>query len=222
MPKERDVAPDPEGAHANGTHEDGRSLRLSSRTPHALVKTTDRRLVVALLSGALLAIGFLAAATSQAAAPEPPIVAFDRFIADSNPVCQFGRAEDCVDLAWRFTDADRNQGLSLDELHAIRTDVEVWAIWRQADLAAHERSGIAMGLWLVDMVGLEYLHAAYDTDGDGLISRIELLADVRLDERPIGAVLLDPQAVNHAAIGRRLGLPPSVLDRLPLDPGDEP
>jgi hypothetical protein len=30
-------------------------------------------------------------------------------------------------------------------------------------------------------------------------------------------VLLDPEAVDHAAIGRRLGLPPSMLDRLPLD-----
>jgi hypothetical protein len=201
-------------------HKDGRSLRLSSRTPHGLVTTADRRAVLAFLSGALLAAGALAAATAQAVAPEPPIVAFDRFIADSNPVCQFGRAADCIDLAWRFADADGNHGLSVDELQAIRTDVEVWAIWRQADLAARERSGIAMGLWLVDAVGLEYLHAAYDADGDGLISRTELLADVELDERPIGAVLLDPAAVDHAAIGRRLGLPPSVLDRLPLDPPD--
>jgi hypothetical protein len=77
-----------------------------------------------------------------------------------------------------------------------------------------------MGLWLVDAVGLDYLHAAYDTDGDGLISRAELLVDVRLDERPIAAVLLDPEAVDHAAIGRRLGLPPSMLDRLPLDPAE--
>ena len=209
-------------ASENGTRKDGRSLTLSSRTPHASVTTTHRRLVLALLSGALLVVGSLAAGTAQAAAPEPPIVAFDRFIAESNPVCQLGRAADCVDLAWRFADTDGNHGLSLDELQAIRTDVEVWAIWRQADLAAHERSGIAMGLWLVDAVGLDYLHAAYDADGDGLISRTELLADVELDERPIGAVLLDPQAVDHAAIGRRLGLPPSMLDRLPLDGGDEP
>jgi hypothetical protein len=122
-----------------------------------------------------------------------------------------------VDRAWRFADADRNDGLSLDELEALRADLEVWAIWRQADLAAEERSGIALGLWLVDSVGLEYLHAAYDADGDGLISRNELLADVHLDERPIGTVLLDPEAVDHAAIARRLGLPPTILDRLPLD-----
>lgn len=179
---------------------------------------TTRRFVFGLGLGLLaLAAWGLAAA---AAAPEPPIVAFDRFVTESNPVCRFGRAEDCVDLAWRFADSDGDQGLSVEELQAIRTDLEVWAIWRQADLAARERSGIAMGLWLVEAVGLEYLHAAYDDDGNGLISRAELLADVHLDERPIGAVLLDPQAVDHAAIGRRLGLPPTVLERLPLDQTD--
>ena len=154
------------------------------------------------------------------AAAEPPIVAFDRFVTESNPVCQFRRATDCVDLAWRFADADHDAGLSLDELAALRADLEVWAIWRQAELAPQERSGIALGLWVVDSVGLEYLHAAYDADSDGLISRSELLADVRLDERPIGTVLLDPAAVDHAAIARRLGLPPTILERLPLEQPD--
>ena len=161
-----------------------------------------------------------AAVGSARAAAEPPIVAFDRFVTESNPVCQSRRATECVDLAWRFADADADQGLSLDELEALRADLEVWAIWRQADLASDERSGIALGLWLVDSIGLEYLHAAYDADGDGLISRSELLADVRLDERPIGTVLLDPAAVDHAAIARRLGLPPTILERLPLEQSD--
>jgi hypothetical protein len=161
----------------------------------------------------------LSALGSAQAAPEPPIVAFDQFVSASDPVCRLQGAPACVDLAWRFADADGNGGLSLDELKALRADLEVWAIWRQADLVPEERSGIALGLWLVDSVGLEYLHAAYDADGDGLISRDELLADVRLDERPIGTVLLDPEAVDHAAIARRLGLPPTLLDRLPLDGG---
>jgi hypothetical protein len=168
------------------------------------------------LGSSLLALSALGS-VHAAAPPEPPIVAFDQFISASDPVCRSQGAPACVDLAWRFADADRNGGLSLDELEALRADLEVWAIWRQADLAPEERSGIALGLWLVDTVGLDYIHAAYDADGDGLISREELLADVHLDERPIGTVLLDPEAVDHAAIARRLGLPPSILDRLPLD-----
>jgi EF hand len=158
----------------------------------------------------------LTAGSVQAAMPEPPIVAFDRFVTESNPVCQFQGAAQCVDLAWRFADANDDGGLSVDELGRLRADLEVWAIWRQAELADVERTGIAFGLWLVDSIGLQYLHSAYDADGNGLISRSELLADVHLDERPIGVVLLDPAAVDHAGIGRRLGLPPNILDRLPL------
>jgi hypothetical protein len=155
-----------------------------------------------------------AAGVLQAAASEPPVVAFDRFVTTSDPVCRFDRAAACVDLAWRFADADGDDGLSVEELQAVRADLEVWAIWRQADLAAEERSGIAMGLWLVDAVGVDYLHAVYDTDGDGLISRAELLADVRLDDRPLGEILVDREAVDRAAIAARLGLPPALLERL--------
>ncbi|MCE3247903.1 MAG: hypothetical protein K0R41_1728, partial [Geminicoccaceae bacterium] len=64
----------------------------------------------------------------------------------------------------------------------------------------------------VDSIGLERLHALYDADQDGLLSRSELLADVRLDERPLGEVLLDPAAVDHRAVARRLGIPPSMVE----------
>ena len=195
---------------------EGFQFEPGSRKPHALVK---QRLIVG-LSWGLFALAAAGSVPPAWAVPEPPIVAFDRFVTESNPICQLRRATDCVDLAWRFADADAYQGLSLDELEALRAELEVWAIWRQAELAAHERSGIALGLWLVDSVGLEYIHGAYDADGDGLISRTELLADVQLDERPIGTVLLDPAAVDHVAIARRLGLPPTILERLPLEPPD--
>jgi EF hand len=190
------------------------SVRSGSRTRHAAV--TGRLVISGMLSG-LLAV--MCGGVPHAAA-EPPIVAFDRFVHDSNPVCRSRSAADCVTRAWGFADADGNGGLSLEELEGLRADLEVWAIWRQAELAAHERSGIAFGLWLIDSLGLDYLHAAYDADHDGLISRSELLADVHLDERPIGTVLLDPGAVDHAAIARRLGLPPYVLERLPFPPPD--
>jgi hypothetical protein len=67
---------------------------------------------------------------------------------------------------------------------------------------------------VVDGVGIERLHALYDQDGDGLVDRDELLADVRLDERPLGEVLLDREAVDRVAIAARLGLPPVLLERL--------
>jgi hypothetical protein len=77
-----------------------------------------------------------------------------------------------------------------------------------------ERSLLVLGFVVVEGVGIERLHALYDEDGDGLVDRDELLADVRLDERPLGEVLLDPEAVDRAAIAARLGLPPALLERL--------
>jgi len=37
---------------------------------------------------------------------------------------------------------------------------------------------------------------------------------VRLDQRPLGQVLLDPAAVDRAAVARRLGVPPALLDHI--------
>ena len=87
------------------------------------------------------------------------------------------------------------------------------------DLTEPERSGIALGFLIVDSIGLERLHAIYDTDQDGLVSRSELLADVRLDQRPLGQVLLDPAAVDHRAVARRLGVPPAMPDHALPFPG---
>lgn len=165
----------------------------------------------------MLGAALLTLLPAPAAIADPGLRAFDRFVDRTSTICQFGRAPECVDVAWRFADADGDQGLSLAELRALRADVEAWAIWRQDDLAAHERSGIALGLWLLDAIGIDRFHAAYDTDGDHRITRAELLADVHLDDRPIGAILLDPAAVDHRAIGRRLGLPPRLVDQLPLE-----
>ena len=137
---------------------------------------------------------------------------FDRFMRSTRPICLERPAEHCVALAWRFADADGDQGLSVAELASIRAAFEQWAVRYRDELSPPERSGIALGFLIVDSIGLERLHAIYDTDRDGLVSRPELLADVRLDQRPLGQVLIDPAAVDHRAVARRLGVPPTMLD----------
>ena len=141
-------------------------------------------------------------------------LAFERFMHASRPVCSGQPAPACVALAWAFADSDGDQALSVAELAAIRTELESWALRHRDQLTAPEQSGLALGLLLVDSLGLERLHALYDSDADGALSRSELLADVRLDERPLAETLLDPAAVDHHAIARRLGLPPALLERL--------
>ncbi len=166
-----------------------------------------------------LLIGALALAVTPAAAEgvdgiDGPAAAFDRFMAAAGPVCRQRPAADCVALAWRFADADSDRGLSVAELTAVRKGLEAWVLRHQDELSRPERSSLVLGLLLVDSIGVERLLALYDSDGDGLISRSELLADVHLDRRPLGEVLLDPVAVDRRAIARRLGIPSALLDHI--------
>jgi hypothetical protein len=144
--------------------------------------------------------------------PTPEIVAFDHFVRVSSPICIEQAAVRCVDAGWQYADTDRNGGLSLAELGATQNALRAWTDWRYDGLTRQERAGIALGLWLVNAVGLERLMASYDVDGDDLISRTELLADVRLDQRPLGEVLLDAEAVDRKAVARRLGSMAPLLD----------
>jgi hypothetical protein len=167
---------------------------------------------VPLLTSATLALVLLASPAGSAGADDGSAVAFDRFMRASRPICLERPAEHCIALAWRFADADGDQGLSVVELAAVRSAFEQWTGGHWDDLSQPERSGIALGFLIVDSVGLERLHALYDADRDGFLSRSELLADVRLDQRPLGQVLLDPAAVDHRAVARRLGVPPAMVD----------
>jgi hypothetical protein len=165
-----------------------------------------------LLIAALL---LTAGPTAWAAGGEPPTPAvqrFERFIRASGPICQFQAAARCVDAGWRFVDANRDGGLSLVELREVRKSLRAWTGWRGDDLKSNERTAIALGLWLSQLIGLKTLIRGYDTDGDGLLSYDELLTDIRLDERPLSEVLSDRTAVDRQAMARRLGPMGTLLE----------
>lgn len=171
-----------------------------------------RRLLVPLaLVLAMLAHG--ADATEITPGPARQVLMFDRFIARSAAVCQYRPAAECVDVAFAFADQDGDGGLSVAELQDLRDGLRGWAVWRADDLARTERSLLALGFLVVDSVGVARLHSLYDIDRDGLVDREELLADLRLDERPLGELLLDGDALDRAALAARLGLPQSLVDR---------
>jgi hypothetical protein len=166
------------------------------------------------LLASAIRVGESAEAAPAIPGPGRDVLGFDRFVAASTPVCLHWAAAACVEVGWAFADRDEDQGLSVVELEEVRDELRVWARWRAGDLHATERSLLALGFVVVDGLGLERLHALFDRDGDGLVDRDELLADVRLDDRPLGEVLLDREAVDRAAIAARLGLPPVLLERL--------
>jgi hypothetical protein len=184
-------------------------MKPRSRLSHAVVKS---RAVV----GAVV-LGLGAAGDAQADPGLPASVhvqAFERFIAASGPICQSRPAALCVERAWAQLDADGDDRLSTAELRWVRVTLQDWVLWR-GDLRRTESAAIALGLLLSDALGIERLHATFDQDGDGGISRAELLADVRLDQRPLGEILLDPANIDHQGAARRLGLPPALVERLP-------
>ena len=175
------------------------------------------RLLIAAIA-LLSAIGFTPsvskAADAQAALPDAAVQAFEHFIRQTGPLCQSEASTLCVGQGWRFADSSGDGRVSLREMQAVRAALVEWAKWRGDSLRAGERLGIHGGVWLVDTVGLDKLFASFDADGDSALSLAELLADVSLDERPLGAVLLDPEAVDRQAISQRLGQFAPMLEGL--------
>ena len=152
-------------------------------------------------------IGLVAAPLQAAQDPGPSAAAraFAAFLGQSAPVCVREAARRCVDAGWRFADRDRNGRLTVGELEAVRVELREWLAWRDNGIRPQEKRGVLLGLMVVEAIGLPHLFESYDTDGDGAVSRRELLADVRLDERPLGEVLSDTGSVDWTSVRQRLG-----------------
>ncbi len=174
------------------------------------------------LISSVIGLGLLAserALAAEARTVAPEVVRFEQFIREAAPLCLRRPAIDCIDAGWAYADRDGDDRVSLDELLRVRGTLLDWTEWRDDSLHTGERAAIVFGVWLVDNVGLENLMASYNASGDGRLSREELLTDVRLDSRPLGEVLLDPEAVDRAAVARRLGPYSPMLEGL-LQPAD--
>lgn len=153
-------------------------------------------------------------------APTPQVLAFDKFMGQSSPVCQHQSSKRCVDAAWRFADRNGDNALTLEEVQTLRAGVGDWLAWKDG-IPARDKANVAMGIWVVDSAGLPGLFASYDANGDGRLTKAELLADVKLDDRPLGKVLTDERAVNRQRFSQRLG-PLSKLAEALMQPRPAP
>ena len=139
------------------------------------------------------------------APPTPGAQALEKFVQSSAPTCQTQPSAKCVDLGWAYADTDKNGTLSLAEVEKIQADITAWHAWKGDTLTQRDRASFNMGLWAADRVGIANLFNSYDVNGDGKLTKTELLADVKLDQRPLGQVLADEKAVNRQQFAARLG-----------------
>lgn len=162
-----------------------------------------------LLGGAALAVALPAAATQP-----PAPAAFDAFVRESGRHCLVASSTSCLDRTLAFADRDGDGLLALDEAQAMHAALRDWTLAHRGELAEPDRRGLAVGLLVVQLVGLETIFASYDADGDGRLGRTELLADLRLDGRPLPVLVRDPAAVDWASVRDRLGPAGALLDQL--------
>ncbi|MEO1092732.1 MAG: hypothetical protein AAFX81_19080 [Pseudomonadota bacterium] len=156
--------------------------------------------------------GLLLALVTHAAAADT--VGFDRFVRYLGPLCNEAASTLCFEAAFAHVDSDGDRTLTVAELERVRGDLRAWSSEAGPSLPPAERNGIALGLWVVDTVGLAPLVAAYDVDGDGRLTPAEMTADVRLDDRRLAAVVRDPDSVDWASLRQRFGLLAGLLDPL--------
>lgn len=162
-------------------------------------------------AGICLAAGIAVAMAQPAAGPAPvnPTPAayeLDRFINQVRPTCESAPAEMCVDAGLRFADTNRDGRLSVDELQRVRNAFGDWMAWRGGTLTDEEQAQAGFATMIVDTLGIPAIVHSYDRDGDGQLSKQEVLTDIRLDRRPLAQVLSDPNSVDRVAVQQRLGM----------------
>ena len=163
-----------------------------------------RKIALIGLAAPMLMIG-VAVYAGDAKPPSRAVLGFERFLAASSPVCLTEPSARCVDIGWRFADTDHDGTLSLAEVTAVRATIQDWLAWKGDALPARDRTNVTLGLIVFDMIGAKKLFAGFNTSGSGKLTRKELLADVKLDGRPLGQVLSDPKSVDRRAIAAKLG-----------------
>ena len=178
-----------------------------------MTRNNPTTMLVAGIAAALLALpaGY---ARAQDHPPSAAAAQFDVFVRDAAATCLSRPSVECVDSGWIFADRDRDQRLTAAEFDGLRSDLREWFGWRAPTLTSRERNALSLGLLVIDALGTEQILSGFDSDNDGTVSRAELLADITLDDRTMGQILKDPNAVDRAGVARRFGPAAALLPAL--------
>jgi hypothetical protein len=163
---------------------------------------------------AVLALAVALAAPMARGATPATGESLDQFLSRSVPMCMKAPAVRCVDQGFAFADADQDGKLSPAEVRAAQAQLDRWARGNARRLPPAERERLIMGLLVVQAVGPDQLFVSYDADGDGLLTRAEVTADIRLDQRPLPELLSDPAAIDWDGLAARAGDAAPLLKKL--------
>lgn len=166
------------------------------------------------LGAAVLALAAALAAPGAKAATPATGESLDQFLSRSVPLCMKAPAVRCVDQGFAFADADQDGKLSPAEARAAQAQLDRWAKGNARRLPPAERERLIMGLLVVQAVGPDQLFVSYDADGDGLLTREEVTADIRLDKRPLPELLSDPASIDWDGLAARAGDAAPLLKKL--------
>ena len=149
-----------------------------------------------------------------AAAPAADIARFDSFARENAVFCAQGSSRQCYERIFVFADRDGDKELSLAEIEAVQLAVLDWTRQNRDKLSRDDRRGILAALAVIEIAGLQNLFVSYDADSNGKLSRKELAADIRLDDRPVPVLVNDPAAIDWVAFRGRLGAAGPLLDSM--------
>ncbi len=127
-------------------------------------------------------------------------------------LCNLAPADRCISHVWNRIDDDGDGRLSMEEIDTFISHVRRWNAFTDRPLV--DRTVVRLALATYRLAGTERLVAAYDDDGDGMLSKDEALADLQMDERTIAELLLDGNAFDAEALAERFGLLAPQLVRM--------
>jgi len=166
-------------------------------------------------AGAAIRLSTLAIAMA-AATPAAAQDAFTGFITGLRDVCADEPARACTARVTSYLDIDNDKRVSLAEFETVRDLAKTAVANGEKDLSTAERNLISIGLLTLQHAKLDKVFAKFDGDGDGGLSEQEMFADFRVDQRPFGDIVADPDSVDWTTFASRFGkVGFLVIDLLP-------